>query len=522
MTPAPASSPPSPPPWTFPDALPPLESAAMNDTSSTSTEAPPANRFVLRDLPLSARLVLSLFLLSVGLGYFSALVQIHFRHAGSSGEPLPSFKQVVEIFHGDESQKKSPFERMIEDPPQGAWPASMVDAFFNRAKPDAKRGDAEREGERKALVAWVKAGAPKEAYTNDAFPLPADWNNQPITKDFLDNKALKVRSILETRCVVCHNQGNAKAVRGLGGRVNQGGDVQAQKFPLENYDQVAKYTCEGGGPKMSLEALTQSTHAHLLSFSMLWALTGLIFALTRYPGFIRFLLAPLVLLAQIADVSFWWLARLPGPLGEQFAMAIVITGGIVGAGLALQIVLSLFDMYDWAGRVVLVLLFVLAGVGGAYVYQTVIVKHLADEKTTAEKLKQQQNNALTPAKSRMEAMIEGPANGNWPKNMAPAFFGKGKPKKPDGDPEREGERKALIAWIRAGAPKKAYDEDALPVPDDWGDQKITPSYRKGDTLSIRSIIKKRCVECHAKEDADPDAMKYPLETYDEVMKFAKR
>ena len=46
------------------------------------------SRPVLRDLPLAARLVIATFLLSVGIGYFSALVQLHFQHA-KPGSLLP-------------------------------------------------------------------------------------------------------------------------------------------------------------------------------------------------------------------------------------------------------------------------------------------------------------------------------------------------------------------------------------------------------------------------------------------------
>ena len=55
----------------------------MNDAA-----VPPLPRTVLRDLPLSARLVLALFMISVGLGYFSALVQLHFQQA-PAGKLLP-------------------------------------------------------------------------------------------------------------------------------------------------------------------------------------------------------------------------------------------------------------------------------------------------------------------------------------------------------------------------------------------------------------------------------------------------
>ena len=60
------------------------------------------------------RLVLSLFLIAVGLGYFSALVQLHFQNA-SAGEPLPTTDDVVEIFSGVEnwSGKKPPAPKPV-------------------------------------------------------------------------------------------------------------------------------------------------------------------------------------------------------------------------------------------------------------------------------------------------------------------------------------------------------------------------------------------------------------------------
>ena len=96
--------------------------------------------------------------------------------------------------------------------------------------------------------------------------------------------------------------------------------------------------------QMSLEHLTQTTHLHLLSFCVLWMLTGLIFAFSSYPTWVRCILAPVVLLAQVADVCCWWLARLNG-VGPYFALAIIGTGTVVGFGLFLQIMLSLFNMY---------------------------------------------------------------------------------------------------------------------------------------------------------------------------------
>ena len=51
---------------------------------------PTNQRFTLRDLPLPAKLVLTVFLMSVGLGYMWGMAQMHFKHAAGSGDLLPS------------------------------------------------------------------------------------------------------------------------------------------------------------------------------------------------------------------------------------------------------------------------------------------------------------------------------------------------------------------------------------------------------------------------------------------------
>jgi oxygen-independent coproporphyrinogen-3 oxidase len=57
-----------------------------------------AERFTLRTLPLAVRLVLAVFLLSVGAGYCAGLVQLHFQHA-SPGKLLPGADDAVRAYH---------------------------------------------------------------------------------------------------------------------------------------------------------------------------------------------------------------------------------------------------------------------------------------------------------------------------------------------------------------------------------------------------------------------------------------
>ena len=314
----------------------------------------------LRDLPLPARLVLSLFLLAVGLGYFSALVQLHFRNA-SRGEPLPTPDDVVEIFSGVENwtgknppppKPVSKLERLVTAPldlPHNGN-GTMAFAFFKKAKTDEERE--QRKGEQLAIQAWIDApdDQRKEAYENDAFTLPDALAKQAITPAFVKDDKVEVKKIIDKRCASCHDSDTAEGQKKL---------VDYTDFT----DVLVVPTVGHTSRQMSLDSLVQTTHLHLLSFCVLWMLTGLIFAFSGYPKWIRCILAPVVLLAQVADVSCWWLARLQG-VGPYFALAIIGTGTVVGGGLALQILLSLFDMYRWPGRVVLALLFGGAIAGG--------------------------------------------------------------------------------------------------------------------------------------------------------------
>ena len=76
-----------------------------------------SERPTLRDLPLPAKLVVTTFLISVGLGYFWALAQIHFKHA-SHGNPLPTVPDLVSRFSG------VPWP--LEPKPEG-WPKKKVE-----------------------------------------------------------------------------------------------------------------------------------------------------------------------------------------------------------------------------------------------------------------------------------------------------------------------------------------------------------------------------------------------------------
>jgi hypothetical protein len=345
-------------------------------------------RFTIRELPLAARLTLAAFLIAVGLGYGSALVQLHFQHA-SPGRALPSINDVVRKFHGDPhgGPPVSMLERLIATPGHDHVPftgsGSMAKAFTVRSsdfsreirKRDRIDVEREREGERQVLLAWVRDGLKRDIFEADSMSRPAQLAEHPITPDFVNaDGTIKIKALFTERCVRCHQA--------------DGDDAAATKYPLNTFEQIQQYAkIETSAGIMSLPALTQSTHTHLLSFAMLWAATGLIIAFSSYPGWVRIWLAPIVLIAQVADIACWWLARLDGDIGVMFAKSIVVTGGIVGVGVALQIVLGLFNLFGAAGRVVLIFLMLAGGYGGYVLNERVLKPQLATEQAAKAEAK---------------------------------------------------------------------------------------------------------------------------------------
>jgi cytochrome c553 len=340
---------------------------------------------VLRELPVAARVVLATFLFSVGIGYGSALVQLHFQHA-SPGSFLPTAKDAENVFHGPTGKPVSTMERLLTAPETGKFNGTgqMSAAFTIRSgswekdkKEKAKQlfgrrgGDLtaeqlnqaeqalrqERENERQAFLSWIRAGASKAEYDSDRYCLPDEMAGQPLNQDVLakggDGKpltprALAVKSLIEARCARCH--------------AKEGDDANAAQYPLDSYAAIQRYTQVKATSAMSVTKLAQTTHVHLLGFSMLYGLTGLLFALTSYPALWRLLLGPFVLVAQVVDIGCWWLARLD-PL---YAHLIVFTGAAVASGLIVQIILTLFNLFGRYGKIVILGL-ILAGAVGAYV-----------------------------------------------------------------------------------------------------------------------------------------------------------
>lgn len=344
-------------------------------------------RFTLRRLSLPTRLMLAAFLISVGIGYLSALVQLHFQHA-PAGKLLPDGDDATTIYSGG-PRSQSQLERLlvadVSKPFNGS--GSMRQTFTERSagwktainrRAKAKqftpaRAEAElrqeREGERLAILHWIRSGAPQAEFEANRLELPAALANHAITEEFVEAedqvRTVKIATIFENRCARCH-------------ATSTGGP--ASLIPLENWEQINEFCLpetNGVGSGISLTRLAQTTHIHLLGLGMLYGLTGLIVSLTSYPGWLRGVLAPLPLIVQFADIGCWWLAR----LDPAFALLIPVTGSIVAFGLVAQISLSLFDLFGKTGKLILAAVCAVCLAGGVVACHQLLHPYLAYEET---------------------------------------------------------------------------------------------------------------------------------------------
>lgn len=531
--------------------------------------------FTLRDLSLPTRLTLAVFLVVVGLGYFAALLNLRAQE-GRPGELLPSPDELEKIYHrGGTSQ----LERLLEAHPslpfngQGSMRAAFTKQVAGgwgaarRRKADAMQLDLskpedlakvdlaitlELEGERQALVHWVRAGLPKEAYAANRQPLPPEMGMIPITERYAEEdggvRYAKIKSILDVRCARCHDE-----------RVGGPGS----EYPLTTYAEVAVYGNPEGPTGKSLSKLALSTHVHLLGTTILFALSGFLFSFTGYPALLRAVLCPLPLAAFLADVACQWLARLDPPMGLYFARTIVLTGGLVGAGLGLQVLLGLWALFGNPGRVVLAALVLLAGLGGYFVYENYfkpMLKREADDWRDNHPSKYVPTVGPRPSVknhrvSTLERLLEAPedeefningtmrpafttklaARGTWRKEAAKSLGidpnDKAAMKKNKDRIERqlagitEGERRALVAWVRGGLNKEAYEEDRFELKGELAKIPLTPRFLEEQDgkryASVKSIFTARCTRCH-RVGGDRIGQYVPLTNYDEIADYYRR
>jgi mono/diheme cytochrome c family protein len=230
--------------------------------------------YTLRTLSVPVRLLFTLFLLTIGLGYVTALFYLFVTDVDphrSMGMNLVA--GIAMKYSGSAGSTRL----------QSALRGSMAD----------RTGPAEKQ----AIDRWIAGGATTEGFE-------------------------QVKPIFDKNCVQCHSPASGLPVP-----------------PLTTAAEVKTVAAVDTG--ISLSTLARVSHVHLFGISIIFLLTGSIFALSELPAALRALIIAVPYLAIWADIGSWWVTKYE----PFFAAVVIIGGGLMGLALAAQIAISLWEMW---------------------------------------------------------------------------------------------------------------------------------------------------------------------------------
>jgi len=229
----------------------------------------------LKDHDTPIKVLFTGYLCTVGVGYLFALIQILFTHGMADGKFGLSIEDIVYSYYGNRSGT------VLENQLNGAMKANAS------------------EQERFKIIKWVRNGADQD-----------DFEDSGIDK------------IIETRCVICHNEG-------------------ASSLPnFKNFETLKKYTTEDTGATFA--SLTRVSHIHLFGISFIFMFVGLIFSFaettsTRY----KCVAIGMPYVFLLADILSWWLTK----FHPMFAWLVIFAGMGMGVSFMFMWVTSILEMW---------------------------------------------------------------------------------------------------------------------------------------------------------------------------------
>jgi len=171
----------------------------------------------------------------------------------------------------------------------------------------------------------TRLGAAIKGPMQDRFDSP---EQQQVLLDWIDHGAdettfnNKVAPIINTHCIMCHS---AEAGMGLP--------------PLTSYADVRKLTKTDTGA--SIQSLVRVSHIHLFGIAFILFFLGRIFILCEMPVMLKRITVAIPFLAMLTDILSWFATKiLPG-----FAYVVVIAGALLYLSIAIQILVSLYQMW---------------------------------------------------------------------------------------------------------------------------------------------------------------------------------
>jgi hypothetical protein len=281
--------------------------------------------FTLGSVPLSGRILLSLFLALIGFGYLSALGNLYHRHNMADGEEGLTVNDLRANFHGIE----------VAAEPSGR-PAVAKSHMLEMIEPGGKMRKHATQGGPEAirtLETWLQRGANEAEFAQEGLTQPGD----PAPAE-----------VIMAQCLDCHNaDGGEKA------DVPFGPDLFTVDYQMvwevarpgtaistAQTRTDAEPEIQAVGPQ-SLPHLFLVTHIHMLSIPLFTLIVSGLFLVSAFPARVRNIVAPLPMAVLVLDFSSWWLAR----QAETFIYVIAAAGALYGVLFGLQLITVFVSMW---------------------------------------------------------------------------------------------------------------------------------------------------------------------------------
>jgi hypothetical protein len=232
----------------------------------------------LKDHDTPVKVLFTGYLCAVGIGYFFALLQILFTHGMADGKFGLSIDDIVYSYYGNRS-------------------GTVLETQLNGAMKDNAS-----EEQRFKIIQWVRDGAELEDY-----------------------KSKGIDSIIEERCVMCHNA-----------------QAPANTPDFTQFENLKKLSTQDTGATFS--SLTRVSHVHLFGISFIFMFVGLIFSFsettsTRY----KCIAIGMPYIFLVTDILSWWLTK----VHPMFAWLIILAGMGMGISFIFMWVISLLEMWAY-------------------------------------------------------------------------------------------------------------------------------------------------------------------------------
>lgn len=234
-----------------------------------------------QDCSISEKLLDSIFLITIGIGYLFALGHLYYSHQGRDGQPGLSVEDVKIAYYGQHQQTR--LGAALNGPMSG-----------NLAYPEQKQ----------IIFDWIENGRDVDEFNANVAP------------------------ILTENCIMCHSPESGMNLP-----------------PLTNYEEVMKLT--EGDTGASIQSLVRVSHIHLFGIAFILFFVGRIFILCEMKPMIKRVMVLVPFFAILLDILSWYVTKVI----PDFAVVVILAGGLMGLSLLGQIAVSLYQMWIYKPKV---------------------------------------------------------------------------------------------------------------------------------------------------------------------------